>query len=204
MSEIDHLALMRDPRLSGLTGGALPAWLWAVDASRVIWANAVGAAMLGSATPRALSERRPGLGHPAAQQVARLAGVLPPNGATRMLRLRGFASGVGRLLTCSCARIALADGTPALLIAASEPAGPSLSLADRIARLLDGLDGPYAAFAADGTLLHAAPAAAAMLGEVSSLADADAADLAASAFATGTATGTTARGSISLERIGSG
>src|SRR5262249_9145276 len=48
------------------------------------------------------------------------------------------------------------------------------------------------------------PDAAPMLGEASSLTAAGAAELAASALATGRAAGTTPRGSFTLERIGSG
>ena len=36
---------------------ALAAWLWAPDASRVLWTNATGAALLGAATPAALAEQ---------------------------------------------------------------------------------------------------------------------------------------------------
>src|SRR3954453_16733093 len=105
MSETDHLALMRAPCLAELITAATPAWLWAEDASRIVWANAVGAAMFGAVTLRALVEK--GMDpkkHPAAIQVARLEHALPDDGPPRLERLRGFAPGIGRLLTCRCSR----------------------------------------------------------------------------------------------------
>src|SRR5262249_44408406 len=137
MSETDLLALLRDRRLGSLAASPLPAWLWACEAERILWANAVGAAMFGASALPALTERRFERRHPAAQQVARLAGALPKEGGARLERLRGFAPGVGRLLTCSCARLSLADGSEAILIAATEPAGPSPTPKRRPPRPLD-------------------------------------------------------------------
>jgi PAS domain S-box-containing protein len=203
MSETDHLAFMRDPRFADLVASALPAWLWAIDATRVLWTNASGAALLGAATVGALQQRQFDRKHPAARQVARLADALPPDAARRD-RLQGFAAGVGRLLTCSCARLALADGTPAILIAATEPAGPRLPFPERIRRLLDGFDGPFAAFSRDGRLVHAAPEIRGRLGGIATLAAAGAAELAATAHETGRAVGETPLGLLTLERIGTG
>jgi len=204
MSDTDHLAFLRDPRLADLGASPLPAWLWASDGSRILWANAVGAAMFGAATVGALQQRpfEPKK-HPAAQQVARLARALPTNGTARLERLRGFAPGVGRLLTCSCAHIELADGTPAILVAATEPAGPNLPLVERVRRLLDGQDGRFAIFSADGHLLMAAPELGETLGRIGTLAAAGAAELAATAAAAGRAEGDTPQGRMTLERIGS-
>ncbi len=77
MSETDHLPFLHDGRLADLASAPLPAWLWANDATRILWANAVGAATFGAPAVAALTERRFDLTHPAAQQVARLAGSLP-------------------------------------------------------------------------------------------------------------------------------
>ena len=52
------LVLSRDPRLSPYAVSALAAWLWAPDASRVLWSNATGAALLGAATVAALASLR--------------------------------------------------------------------------------------------------------------------------------------------------
>ena len=42
----DILALTRDARLAPHAMSAIPAWLWAADGSRVLWANASGAVAL--------------------------------------------------------------------------------------------------------------------------------------------------------------
>ena len=35
-----QLAYLRDPRVSARAVAAAPAWLWSVDATRILWANA--------------------------------------------------------------------------------------------------------------------------------------------------------------------
>src|SRR5262249_19090666 len=203
MSETDHLALLRDPRLAELITAATPAWLWSPDATRILWANAVGAALFGASTLRALIARSfDPKRHPAAAQVARLADALPEGGAPRLERLRGFAPGVGRLLTCRCVRLAFAEDT-AILVAATEAAGPRLTAAERLRRLFEGFDGPFATFSSDGTLVHATPGAARLLGDAGTLAAAGGAELAAAAFHAGQASGDTPVGRLTLERFGS-
>src|SRR5256885_15350312 len=51
------LALTRDARLAPYAMSAIPAWLWASDATCATWANAAGAGALGAATPAGLTER---------------------------------------------------------------------------------------------------------------------------------------------------
>ena len=53
-----ELALLRHPRLAPLATSAWPAWLWSVDGSQMLWANAVGAAMFGGETVAAGTQRR--------------------------------------------------------------------------------------------------------------------------------------------------
>jgi PAS domain S-box-containing protein len=197
------LTFLRDPRLANHAVAAAPAWLWAADGTRVLWANAAGAAVLSAANPHALAERRMSPAHPLASQVVRLAGTLPHGGATRLERLRGIGA-LGRTIVCACARFALANGMPAILIAANETIGPALPLADRVARLFGGSEAPVAAFAADGALLHATPAAAARLGEATSLAALAAEPVVAQAQANGQASGESAVGPLTLEHIGGG
>jgi len=164
-----ELALLRDPRLAAIATSPWPAWLWSADASRMLWANAVGAALFGAADSRECAQRRFDSNNPAAAQIVRLAATLPSAGPPRLERLRGFGLGLGRALTCACARLVLADGEAAVLVAATEPAGPALSLAERVRRLF-GDDDPLAVFAADGALVHATATARAQLGEANSLA----------------------------------
>jgi PAS domain S-box-containing protein len=163
------LTFLRDTRVANHAFAAAPVWLWAADATRVLWANAAGAALLGSANPHALAERRMSGAHPLASEVLRLAGTLAHGGGSRLERLRGIGA-LGRTVVCACSRVALANGMPAILIAANETVGPALPHVARAARLFAGSEAPIAAFAADGELLHATPAAAARLGEAKSLA----------------------------------
>ena len=163
-----ELALLRDPRLAATATSPWPAWLWRADASRMLWANAAGAALFGAADTRECVQRRFDSNNPAAAQIIRLAATLPSAGPPRLERLRGFGLGFGRALTCACSRLVVADGKAAVLIVAAEPAGPALSLAERVRRLF-GDDEPLAVFAADGALIHATAAARAQLGGANSL-----------------------------------
>src|ERR1051326_1019977 len=45
------LPSLRDPRLAHHAVAAAPVWLWAADGTRVLWANAAGAAVLDAANP---------------------------------------------------------------------------------------------------------------------------------------------------------
>jgi signal transduction histidine kinase len=134
----------------------------------MLWANAAGAALFGAADTRECVQRRFDSNNPAVAQIVRLAATLPSSGPPRLERLRGFGLGFGRALTCACSRLVVTDGKAAVLIVATEPAGPALSLAERVRRLF-GDDEPLAAFAADGALVHATAAARAQLGGANSL-----------------------------------
>ena len=187
------LALTRDARLSPFALSAIPAWLWASDASRVVWANASGAAVLGAASPTALAEQIFQADQPVAADVARLAGSLPPSGAPRLERVRG----IGSSLVCSCSRVTLPGETYAILVVASEPARPVLPLAERAARLFGASSEPLAVFSTEGTLLYATGD----LEAGTTLATLGADALKADAIAAG---GESALGPLTLERIGGG
>jgi signal transduction histidine kinase len=167
--EAELLVPLQIPRLAALATSPWPAWLWSADASRILWANAVGAAIFGAADTAEIGNARFGAGNPSAAQIARLAATLPSTAQERLERLRGFGAGFGRALMCACSRIAMADGTAAVLVAATEPAGPSLPLPERVRRLLAGGTEAIAAFAPDGALLHANEPARQRLGGATTL-----------------------------------
>ncbi len=173
-----ELAPLRDPRLSALTTSAWPAWLWSADGSRILWANAVGAAIFGAADVSALGQRRFKASDAPAAQVIRLGATLPSRSQERLERLRAFGAGFGRALTCVCSRIVLEDGRAAVLITATEPAGPALTLSERVRRLFPDRQDAIAAFGADGALVHANAAAQARLGGAKTLSALGLADLA--------------------------
>ena len=184
-------ALAGHPRLAPLATSAWPAWLWSIDGSRIVWANAVGAAICGSATVAACTQRRFGAGDTRAAQIIRIAPTLPASGQERLERLRGFGAAFGRALTCACSRIVLADGDAGVLVAAAEPAGPALSLGERVRRLFDDGEEPVAAFGPNGKLVYANRAARSWLAEATTLSALGIETLGATALQTGRASGTT-------------
>ena len=133
-----ELALLRHPRLAALATRAWPAWLWSADSTRIVWANAAGAAIFGAASTSACEQLRFVANDTAAAQIVRLAATLPSGSQDRLERLRGFGAGFGRALTCACARLVLADGKAAILVAATEQAGPAQTLGERVRRLFAG------------------------------------------------------------------
>jgi PAS domain S-box-containing protein len=153
-----------DPRLAVHATSTLPAWLWSVDGIRILWANPVGASMFGAANGAALAERIFGPADAHRRQVAQLARKLPPAGAIRLERLRGFGAPLGRLVTCGCARLDFADGHHGILIAAAEMVGRTMPLFERLQRLVEGIDTPIAAFTRDGMFIAASDAARPLLG----------------------------------------
>jgi signal transduction histidine kinase len=201
-----ELALLHVPPLAALATSAKPAWLWSGDGSRLVWANAVAAAIFGGANTAAAArlEFRPDSA--AITQVARLATSLPTAGQERLERLRGFGARFGAL-TCICSRIGLFDGSAAILIAAAEPAGPCLPLAERARRLFAD-DVAVAVFALDGTLLHAGSSALAQLNGATSFSALGIEAVAAAALASGHARGTASlpqhRAEVTVFRLGEG
>lgn len=153
-----------DPRLSVHATSPLPAWLWSLDGSRVLWANAVGAKLFGAAHGAALAEKTFGPADTHRRQVSRLARQLSANGAVRLERLRGFGARLGTLMTCACARLSFADGGEGVLVSAMDPALRTMPLVERLHRLVEGATTPMAAFAPDGMFAGASEAARPLLG----------------------------------------
>ena len=105
-----ELALLRHPRLAPLATSAWPAWLWSVDGSQIVWANAVGAAIFGGGTVESRTQLRLGAGDVCAGQIARLAPSLPTTGQERLERLRGFGAAFGRVIGGDIAVGGIAEG----------------------------------------------------------------------------------------------
>ena len=154
-----------DPRLAVHATSALPAWLWSVDGTRILWANPVGARLFGAANSVALAARTFGPADSHRRQVAHLAGRLPPSGAIRLERLRGFGAALGMLVTCGCARLDFSDGSHGILVVVAEPVGrAAMPLVERLQRLVEGIGTPIAAFSRDGMLIGASDAARSLFG----------------------------------------
>jgi PAS domain S-box-containing protein len=197
-------AIASDPRLAAHALAPAPVWLWSTDGSRVLWANPIAAAIFNADTAGALMGLRFEPDHPAATQIARLAGTLPPTGSPRLERLRGFGASLGGPLICLCSRITLPDNSAAILVQSTERAGIELPLPDRARRLLLDLDQPAAVFSADGELIEATPEAHALLGDKRDLVALDAAALARDATLKGKAAGDIGIGRVVLQRLGAG
>ncbi|SDT43999.1 PAS domain-containing protein [Bradyrhizobium canariense] len=149
-----------DPRLAVHATSALPAWLWSVDGTRVLWANPAGARLFGAANSVALAKKTFGPADAQRRQVAQLANRLPPSGAIRLERLRGFGAALGTLITCGCAKLDFADGSRGILVAVAEPVGrAAMPLVERLQRLVEGIDAPIAAFTREGRFIGASDAA---------------------------------------------
>lgn len=145
-----------DPRLAVHAVGALPAWLWAADGSRVLWANASGAKALGVTNSAVLAARVFGPADPHRRQIAQLSRRLPESGAVRLERLRGFGAPLGMLATCGCSRIDLACGTQGVLITSTDSgAGRTLPLNERLQRLVESSDDALIAFTQEGAFAGA-------------------------------------------------
>jgi PAS domain S-box-containing protein len=153
-----------DPRLAAHATSALPVWLWSSDGTRILWANPVGARLFGAANSVELANRTFGPADAQRRQVVQLAGRLLPTGAIRLERLRGFGAALGTLVTCGCARLDFADGSHGILVAAAAPLGRAMPLAERLQRLVEGIETPVAAFARDGLLIGASDAARPLFG----------------------------------------
>jgi len=199
-----QLARLRDPRLAAHALNSAPTWLWAQDASHLLWANPNGAAIFDAASPGAATALRFNSRDTAAAQIARLAGTLPHGGAPRLERLRGFGAGIGGTLICLCSRVTLTDNTPAILVVSTERAGKDLALPERARRLLESLERPAAIFTADGELIEALPGARERLADKRDLVALGAEKLAREASLNGSADGEISAGHVNIVKLGAG
>ncbi len=194
---------LNDPRLAALALSPAPAWLWSADGPHILWANPVAAAIFDAATPAAASSLKFEPHHPAAAQIARLAGTLP-HGISRLDRLRGFGAALGGMLICLCSRITLADNRAGILVVATERAGRDLALPERARRVLADVTEPAAIFTADGELIDGLAAARERMGGKRDLIALGAERLAREASLNGRADGTIAEGTVTLRKLGAG
>jgi len=200
-----------DPRLAVHATSAHPAWLWSTDGNKVLWANPVGALLFGAANGAMLARKTFGPADTHRRQVAQLAGRLLPDGPIRLERLRGFGAALGRLMTCSCARLAFPDGTHGILIAATETRGQPMPLIERLQRLVEDVETPIVAFARDGLFVGASNAARALPGFpnlaeslVENLADAGLDAARSDALENGSVELPIGAGRMVLQRVGTG
>jgi len=193
-----------DPRLAAHASSALPTWLWSTDGTHVLWANPVGARVFGTTDGALVSKKNFGPADMHRRQVAQLAHRLPPSGAIRLERLRGFGATLGMLITCCCARLEFAEGSQGILIVTTEPVVRSMPLAERLRHLTEGIDAPVAAFAREGMLVAAGKVARSLLGGLVDLSDAGLAQARDQALAQGSSETPLGRHRMVLHRVGIG
>ena len=195
---------VRDPRLGAHLAAAHPAWLWTVDGSRILWANAAGAAALGlPLDPGRVLGAALGPADHHRREIERLARNLPASDAMRLQRMPGFGAAIGHLATCVCTRFA-ADEQPALLVVNIGYTGRPLPPALRLQFAVDGVDRPAAAFSVQGGLVAANRAAKRIIGNADDLARLGLRSSLAEALATGRAAASEPAGDVALYRIGHG
>ena len=148
-----------DPRLAIHATSPLPAWLFSIDGSQVLWANPPAVRAFDATNAVALAARTFAPADIHRRQVQHLARRLAPDGRPRLERLRGFGASLGALVTCGCARMEFHDGSEAILITATASAGRAMPLIERLQRLVEGNDMPIAVFARDGLFVGASDAA---------------------------------------------
>lgn len=183
-----------DERLADTAAGRHGAWLFTGDATRLIWANPAGSAVVAA-----------GPVDPADPQRRQLAPLAPRlTGKVRLERLRGFGAAPGSLMTCACSRLTLPGGDDALLVIAMDRTLPALSLQERLARLVAPLEAPLAAFTADGRFAGASRSGRAILGTIDDLAAIVADDIRDSALRDGEVTVAGRAGHLTLHRLGRG
>jgi PAS domain S-box-containing protein len=205
MSEADfQLHGIRDPRLAVHATSGLPAWVWSLDGAHILWANTIGAQSFGARNAAVLAEKTIGPADPQRRQAAQLAARLSPSGAPRLERLRGFGAPLGRLLTCSCARLTFADGTAGILIAAADPVGRPAPLTERLAHLVDSVSMPAMTFTPNGALAGANERAKNFPGLFNDLTGPGFDDARNGALRDGQATLQTDLGRVTVHRVGSG
>jgi len=193
-----------DARLAVYATSAQPAWLWSLDGARVVWANPVAVKLFGARNAARLFGRMFGPADGHRRQIAQLAMRLPPDGATRLERLRGFGAPLGGMMTCACARLDFNDGSAGILIVAADAiGGRGMPLVERLQNLVDGIDTPIASFAQDGLFVGASEAARALLG-FRNLADAGLDQARHHALKDGYAETPIGFGRMILQRVGSG
>jgi PAS domain S-box-containing protein len=122
------------PEIGPLLLSGDPAWIWARDGSRVLWANPAGAAKLGAERFAELWKRSWTPAHPLRRDIAALVRSLPERGSLARLRLTDALPAIP--LACRCCRVRAGDYRGLLVVAVGAPAlAPS---AEDLARFLAG------------------------------------------------------------------
>ncbi len=159
--------LLTDARIAALLAAPAPALV--VDGGGELrFANLAGLSLLGARTLRAAIARGGEGLTPFAAAATRLITRLPPGGPAELERLA--VAGSHEPVVFACARIALIDGSEAILFTGVDAdAATAPALAAAVAPLIDAERDALALFDADGRRIHANPVAAVLLGPAPTL-----------------------------------
>ncbi|MDQ4060802.1 MAG: hypothetical protein M3145_06810, partial [Pseudomonadota bacterium] len=156
----DVLVSAADARLAPLLSSSSPAWLFAPDGSRVVWANAAGVVFFGATSLASLTKRRLQPGAPVVRQIESLARSLPEAAEPKLALLR-FAVGLhSRAVSCLCRRFRLDPFGSVLLAVGAEPREVPGDLVDALRGTIETLvpEEPVAILAEGGALRWASAA----------------------------------------------
>ena len=142
------------PEVGELLVSAGPAWIWARDGSRILWANPAGGARLGAESLAELSARHWPEGHQLARAIASLARALPEGGTLARLRLQDDLLQLPVACRCLYVRAGAERG---ILVSALEADREAPSLARLAAFFAAPERGAVVLDADDGVLAESAP-----------------------------------------------
>jgi PAS domain S-box-containing protein len=130
-----------------------PAWIWAEDGKSILWANPAGAAFFGVRSLSELADLSGLARAPARPHIMRIAASGPVDRDTTD-RLRFYRGLRVMLLTCTCRRMVLADGSSAALIVANDaPAVRDTALSGLVALVADADDSTAVLYDGKGAIV---------------------------------------------------
>ncbi|MCA1243394.1 PAS domain-containing sensor histidine kinase [Stappia stellulata] len=133
-----------------------PAWIWAEDGKSILWANPAGAAFFGVRSLSELADLSGLARAPARPHIMRIAASGPDDRDTTD-RLRFYRGLRVMLLTCTCRRLELADGSSAALIVANDaPPVRDTALAGLVALVADADDSTAVLYDGKGAIVDMA------------------------------------------------
>ncbi len=148
------LALSALPEAGARLMSAVPAWIWASDGSRILWANPAGGARLGAASFAELARRRWDERHPLRRSLSALGRTLSPSGTLARLRLTDDL--LAQPAVCRCDYVRAGD-MRGLLVSALEENGKTPLLAGLAGFFADAATGAIILDEHEGVLAESAP-----------------------------------------------
>lgn len=148
---LDESMLLRAPGVAETILGAAPAWVWDVDAGRILLASAAGVTFFDESDFGRLAARRFDMERPGMNQLARLGRSLPRDGSMRLALLRFFIGLRDISIPCQC-RLLADIGRDIVLIVAGRNGKAEADLDDRFLAAFASVSTPLILTGAAGEL----------------------------------------------------